>query len=107
MKKANTMPKDYQGSIIQSCSQITAIQNIAITTASYIALTIPNDRYCKSVMLKTRSGNDFRIATKANPNTYITITGPISFNIVLRENQTYAYVKADTTSDTLEILYMD
>lgn len=107
MKNPNPMPTDIKGTVIPSCSQIVAIDTISITTSGYVAITVPNDKYCKSIFLKTRNDNDWRLATSSSPSKYIKFTTSISLDLVLKENQTFAYVRADTTNDTLEVLYID
>lgn len=107
MTKPKPMPIGIRGKTIQACNNIVAISNISITSSSYVAITIPADKHCKGIYIKTRSGNYWRLATSASPSTYAKITNPISFDLVASELTTIGYARADSTSDTLEIIYVD
>jgi hypothetical protein len=107
MAYAKSLPIDVDGRRVQGGSEIPVIKNVSINTSSYSAVTLPADTFCKAVMLKTRAGKSFRIATSDSPTEYARIDNPISFNVVLEGGDTLCYVRADTEADTLEIIYLD
>jgi len=101
------LPRDVQGSAIQAVSSVIRVQNVSITSASYVAITLPPEVYCKSIYIKTRSGNSWRLATQSNPSAYMLVDFNMSLAIVAYPGKTIFYAIADSASDTLEIIYMD
>lgn len=107
MGVGNLMPADRNGRVVQAGTTIRYIDNITINASTYVAVTVPAEVWCKALMIQTRAGNAFRLATSATPTNYASIAGPVSFNMRLRESVVVGYVRAETTADTLEIIYLD
>lgn len=107
MAVGNLMPVDERGRVVQAGTTIRHIDNISINTSTYVAITVPTDVFCKAIMIQTRAGNAFRLATSATPTNYASISGPMSFNIKQKDGYVVGYVRAASTSDTLEVIYLD
>jgi hypothetical protein len=101
------LPKDIQGSPIQAVSSINYISNISITSSSYVAISVPVNVTCKSIYVKTRDGNSWRLATSSSPSSYALIDFNFSIALVKTAPGIMFYEKAESTSDTLEIIFMD
>jgi hypothetical protein len=101
------LPKDKQGSPIQAITNVIAVSTISITSSSYVAVSVPVAVSCKSIYVKTRAGNSWRLATSSSPSSYILMDSGFSLAIVRTSPSVLFYAKADSTSDTLEILFMD
>lgn len=101
------LPKDPTGMPIQAISKVINIMNISITTSSYVAVSVPVAVPCKSVYIKTRSGNSWRMATSSNPSSYALIDFNVSLALVAPATTVLFYVRADTSNDTLEVIFMD
>jgi hypothetical protein len=107
MAVQNNLPADRDGRIIHAGSSIRHIANTSITTACYTAITVPANVFCKAILIKTRAANAFRLATSESPSEYATFSAQVALNISLREGDILGYIRSDTVSDELEIVYLD
>lgn len=101
------LPRDTQGVAIQAVNAIKGIMNLSIGTSSYVAVTLPQEYACKSVYVKTRLGNSWRIATGSSPSYYMLVDFNLSLAVVSPPGTILFYARADTVEDTLEIVFMD
>lgn len=101
------LPRDVQGSPIQAISSIKYIANVAITSSSYVVVQVPVSISCKSIFVKTRNGNSWRMAITDSPASYVLMDTGFSLAIVKTAPGVIFYARADSTSDILEILFMD
>ena len=107
MSFANPLPYDVNGRPIQGVKEVAAIANTSINGSSYTLISVPAGIFCKTIMVKTRDGGAWRLATSETPSTYMKITGIISLNLSLEGGNTIFYVRGDSTSDVLEIMFLD
>lgn len=107
MAKNAAFKVDSNGNIITNAgSSITSILNIDINTSTYVAVTVPTGKYCKSLVMQTRDGSPYLIATSSSPTTYMTMSSPLSISIVGIPSQVLCYVKA-TVEGVLEVILLD
>lgn len=103
MGTALGLPTDVNSKTIQAGNCIAGVFTLDINAGSYTAMALPAGVNCKSLILKTRSGSTWLLATSDNPTAYMTVTGPLSLSLVAFAGCTICYAKG-TISDTLEVL---
>ena len=99
------LPIDPNHHAIQAGSTL-AVATVTLNASTYVAVTLPAGVSCKSVSAKTRSGNNWYFASSASPTDYMTLAGMLTLSIVANAGETLFYVKG-STSDTLELVYLD
>lgn len=107
MAKNAPFQVDSNGNIINnSGNTITSILNVTINTSTYAAVTMPTGVFCKALIMQTRDGSPYLIATSSSPTTYMTISSPLAISIVGIPSQVLCYVKA-TVEGVLEVILLD
>lgn len=94
------------GENILGTQKIVGISEVAITTGGYVAVNVPSGVACKAVLAKTRDAENWLLSNVSAGTTYMTITSPLSVDIVGRAGETLFYAKA-TTNGTLEVIFLD
>lgn len=107
MAVSNKLPTDRASAVIQAGTQIRHISNTSIVTGSYAEISVPIGVFAKSILVQTRNGNAFRLSTTPVGTTYASISGPLAMNIHCEEGELLGYIRAENTSDTLEIIFLD
>ena len=97
------LPLDPNYHSIQAGTTISGVFAVDINSSTYTAIPLPTGVNCKSLILKTRAGGNWLLATSASPTAYMTVTGPLSLSLVAFAGATICYAKG-TVSDTLEVL---
>ncbi|MCK9351048.1 MAG: hypothetical protein WCQ69_09880 [Bacteroidales bacterium] len=106
MNESNAFRHTETGQLIDAVRELVAVSNTSITTASYTAISVPVGINCKSVLVKTRAGNNWLMATSASPSAYMTMDGAFEVAIAQAPGTVLFYAKA-AVNDTLEVAFFD
>lgn len=99
---SKALPQDDNKVSVQSGTE-KRVFSVEINSSTYTAIVLPTGVNCKSLVIKTRSGGTWLLATSASPTAYMTVTGPLSMSLVAFAGDVICYAKG-SISDTLEVL---
>ncbi len=104
MAKLIPLPMDDNGDTIQ-CGSDLRVVNIDVPSGAWIAVNLPEDFDCKSVMVRERTGQKFLLSHDSSGSEYITIDANLTLNIAKEAGETLFYVKPGGTYEIdLELL---
>ena len=105
VSRHSALKTDGNGHPIQGGSLIGDVIEVAITAASFVAITIAAGIYSKRVYFNTRDAASFLLSAISAGTTYATIPSGFWLDIVASPSDIIGYAKGTTTT-TLEVIVL-
>ena len=83
------------------------IKTFNLTDSAWESITLDSGKFCKQFIVKTWSGEDFKISDSAAGTDYITINGSLNMDFGGAYTSALLYSQSVSASDILELLYTD